>query len=72
MKASISLVVLAIATFGMGSATESRQNNWGPYTCPTRAQCEASCEAAGLASISVNIAYAASDCNNAYVNCACN
>ncbi|CCD54508.1 hypothetical protein BofuT4_uP125560.1 [Botrytis cinerea T4] len=51
MKASISLVVLAMATFGMGAAIESRQSSWGPYTCPTKAQCEASCEAAGLASI---------------------
>ncbi|TGO17512.1 hypothetical protein BTUL_0017g00930 [Botrytis tulipae] len=72
MKASISLIVLAIATLGMGSVIESRQNSWGPYTCPTKAQCEASCEAAGLASISVDMVYAANDCNNAYVNCACN
>ncbi|KAF7922852.1 uncharacterized protein EAE97_011016 [Botrytis byssoidea] len=64
MKASISLVVFAIATLGMGSVIENRQNSWGPYTCPTKAQCEASCEAAGLV-------YAANDCNNAWVNCAC-
>ncbi|TGO76322.1 hypothetical protein BELL_0162g00130 [Botrytis elliptica] len=71
MKASISLVVFAVATFGMGAAIESRQNTWGPYTCPTREQCEASCEAAGLARISVDVVYAASDCNNAWTNCAC-
>ncbi|KAH7379560.1 hypothetical protein BKA66DRAFT_466279 [Pyrenochaeta sp. MPI-SDFR-AT-0127] len=64
MKAFTPLVVLALATFGMGAAVERRQT-WGPWTCPTKQQCEATCIAAGLV-------YSAHDCNNAWTNCACN
>ncbi|PSN75232.1 hypothetical protein BS50DRAFT_512800 [Corynespora cassiicola Philippines] len=64
MKAFTSLIVLAMAVVGMGASIERRQT-WGPNTCPTKAQCEASCKAAGLE-------YAAHDCNDAWVNCACN
>ncbi|KAH6637399.1 hypothetical protein C7974DRAFT_410878 [Boeremia exigua] len=67
MKASTSLVVLALATLGLAApaSIETRQSSWGPWTCPTKAQCEASCKAAGLV-------YSFHDCNSAWTNCACN
>ncbi|RAR10683.1 HET-domain-containing protein [Stemphylium lycopersici] len=47
MKASLSFVMLALATVSLG-ATVDRRQTWGPNTCPTKEQCAASCEAAGL------------------------
>ncbi|PSN59322.1 hypothetical protein BS50DRAFT_508568 [Corynespora cassiicola Philippines] len=51
MKAFTSLVVLALSAFGMSASIERRQGSWGPYTCPTKQQCEASCQASGLVSV---------------------
>ncbi|KAK6599144.1 hypothetical protein H4I96_08348 [Botrytis cinerea] len=66
MKASISLVVLAMATFGMGAAIESRQSSWVLTPVPLRRNAKLR---AKLLDLQV---YSASDCNNAWVNCACN
>ncbi|KNG46348.1 hypothetical protein TW65_86985 [Stemphylium lycopersici] len=64
MKASLSFVMLALATVSLG-ATVDRRQTWGPNTCPTKEQCAASCEAAGLV-------YSFHDCNSSWTNCACN
>ncbi|KAH6619066.1 hypothetical protein C7974DRAFT_401441 [Boeremia exigua] len=65
MRASASILMVVMATSGLAASIQIRQNQWGPNTCPTKAQCEASCKAVGLV-------YAAHSCNNAWTNCACN